>query len=176
MGRSPGFGSAAGDWSPFSDSVSLRLLLCGLTLPPTATRRFIMQKARRHGVAGLRPQHPAPTACRPTVSGSISLPSRGAFHLSLTVLVHYRSAAVFSLERWSSRIRTGFHVSRATWVARPGSQRPFTYRAFTSCRAPFHATSASSAGLSLPGPFTAGPGEHPLPRLRNARELDMETV
>src|SRR5215210_762748 len=31
------------------------------------------------------------TACKPTVSGTISLPSRGAFHLSLTVLVHYRS-------------------------------------------------------------------------------------
>ncbi len=31
------------------------------------------------------------TCCRHTVSGSISLPFRGAFHLSLTVLVHYRS-------------------------------------------------------------------------------------
>ena len=31
------------------------------------------------------------TVCKPTVSGTISLPSRGAFHLSLTVLVHYRS-------------------------------------------------------------------------------------
>ena len=32
-----------------------------------------------------------PTACRHTVSGSISLAARRAFHLSLTVLVHYRS-------------------------------------------------------------------------------------
>ena len=31
------------------------------------------------------------TVCKPTVSGTISLPSRGTFHLSLTVLVHYRS-------------------------------------------------------------------------------------
>src|SRR5699024_6954601 len=31
------------------------------------------------------------TICKITVSGSISLPFRGAFHLSLTVLVHYRS-------------------------------------------------------------------------------------
>src|SRR4030081_2540125 len=31
------------------------------------------------------------TACKPTVSGSISLPSRGTFHPSLTVLVRYRS-------------------------------------------------------------------------------------
>jgi hypothetical protein len=33
----------------------------------------------------------ASTGCRHTVSGSISLPSRGSFHLSLTVLLHYRS-------------------------------------------------------------------------------------
>src|SRR3954462_10840667 len=33
----------------------------------------------------------APTAYRHTVSGTISLPSRGTFHLSLTVLVRYRS-------------------------------------------------------------------------------------
>ena len=33
----------------------------------------------------------APTACRHTVSGSVSLAVRRAFHLSLTVLVHYRS-------------------------------------------------------------------------------------
>src|SRR5690625_5401594 len=32
----------------------------------------------------------APTTCKRTVSGSLSLPFRGAFHLSLTVLVHYR--------------------------------------------------------------------------------------
>ena len=31
------------------------------------------------------------TACRHTVSGSISLSVRSTFHLSLTVLVHYRS-------------------------------------------------------------------------------------
>ena len=46
------------------------------------------------------------------VSGTISLPSRGAFHLSLTVLVHYRSLGSIYPSRWSSRIPTGFHVSR----------------------------------------------------------------
>jgi hypothetical protein len=34
---------------------------------------------------------PALTACKHTVSGTLSLPSRGTFHLSLTVLVRYRS-------------------------------------------------------------------------------------
>ena len=32
------------------------------------------------------------TACRHTVSGTISLPSRGTFHHSLTVLIRYRSS------------------------------------------------------------------------------------
>jgi hypothetical protein len=54
------------------------------------------------------------TACKRTVSGTISLPSRGAFHLSLTVLVHYRSVGIFSLAGWSPRIHARFHVARAT--------------------------------------------------------------
>ena len=37
------------------------------------------------------PTDDALTACKPTVSGTLSLPSRGTFHLSLTVLVRYRS-------------------------------------------------------------------------------------
>jgi hypothetical protein len=41
-----------------------------------------MQKARHHTVR----RHSALTVCRHTVSGTISLPSRGTFHLSLTVL------------------------------------------------------------------------------------------
>jgi hypothetical protein len=69
-----------------------------------------MQKARHHPI----PKYQALTACRHTISGSLSLPSRGPFHLSLTVLLHYRSPDLFSLTRWSSRIHPGFLVSRAT--------------------------------------------------------------
>jgi len=47
-----------------------------LTLPHTVTSRLIMQKARRHA---LPCGHSAPTACRRTVSSSISLPSPGFF-------------------------------------------------------------------------------------------------
>src|SRR6185312_1799053 len=88
MDRSLGFGSTACD----SDAL-FRLAFASaprhrLTLPHTVTRRLILQKARHRG-------HPKGddtlTVCKPTVSGTISLPSRGAFHLSLTVLVHYRS-------------------------------------------------------------------------------------
>jgi hypothetical protein len=84
-----------------------------LTLLLIVTRRFILQKARRQASRSYSP----PTACRQPVSGSISLPSRGAFHLSLTVLVHYRWQRVFSLRRWSSGIHPGFLVSRVTRVA-----------------------------------------------------------
>ena len=47
--------------------------LSPLASPAKATRRFIMQKARRHT------QKRAPTACRRMVSGTISLPSSGCF-------------------------------------------------------------------------------------------------
>src|ERR1700748_665884 len=52
------------------------------------TRRLILQKARHHPTL----KGKALTACRHTVSGTLSLPSRGTFHLSLTVLVRYRSS------------------------------------------------------------------------------------
>ena len=34
-------------------------------------------------------------------------PNRGTFHLSLTVLVHYRSSSVFSLREWTPQIPAG---------------------------------------------------------------------
>src|SRR4051794_34390816 len=69
-----------------------------------------------------RPKPPpqfAPTACRYRGSGSLSSPSRGAFHLSLTVLVHYRWLGVFSLGGWSPQLPAGFLVSRGTQERRP---------------------------------------------------------
>ena len=45
-------------------------------------------------------------------------PTRRSFHLSLTVLVHYRSCTVFSLTRWCWQIHTGFLRSRATQGSR----------------------------------------------------------
>ena len=75
MGRSPGFASAhTYSKTPCSDSLSLRLRdSCHLTSHVKATRRLIMQKARHHGTK------PALTACRRTVSGTISLPCYGCF-------------------------------------------------------------------------------------------------
>ena len=84
-GRSLGFASVPSDYPPCSDSLSLRLQASRpLTLPEKATRRFIMQKARRHSYE-LRPLVGA--RFQELFHSSV----RSAFHLSLTVLVRYRS-------------------------------------------------------------------------------------
>src|ERR1700731_5251250 len=71
-------------------------------------------KGTPSALGGATPQWPL-TAGEYVVSGSISSPSRGAFHLSLTVLVHYRSLKVLSLGGWSPQLPTnspGFVVLR----------------------------------------------------------------
>ena len=85
MGRSHGFASTTTDYGAllrlaFATAPSLK----DLTLPVKVTRRLIMQKARRH-----------PYGLRPLVSvwfqDLFHSVIHGSFHLSLTVLVHYRS-------------------------------------------------------------------------------------
>ena len=84
-GRSLGFASTPSDYTPCSDSLSLRIRVSRpLTSPEKVTRRFIMQKARRHSCE-LRPL--VGTWFQVLFHSSV----RSAFHLSLTVLVHYRS-------------------------------------------------------------------------------------
>ncbi len=63
--------------SPCSDSLSLRLAQ-RFASPLRKTSRLIMQKARGQAAPGCPGQRP-PTACRHTVSGTISLPSQGCF-------------------------------------------------------------------------------------------------
>ena len=60
------------------------------------------------------------SACKHKVSGTLSLPSRGSFHLSLTVLFSIGRQVVFSLRGWSPYLPTRFHVSRGT-LDTPGS-------------------------------------------------------
>ena len=84
-GRSLGFASTPSDYPPCSDSLSLRIHISRcLTLPEKVTRRFIMQKARRHSLE-LRPLVGA--WFQELFHSSV----RSSFHLSFTVLVRYRS-------------------------------------------------------------------------------------
>ena len=86
MCRSLGFASTSTDYTASSASLSLRLgKSSSLTSPVTVTRRFIMQKARRHCKKQLRPLVGA------WFQVLFHSPYRGTFHLSLTVLVRYRS-------------------------------------------------------------------------------------
>src|SRR5580765_8907499 len=85
MDRSLRFGSRS------RDSVALFGLAFATASPHglTSPRNTNSQAHSSKGTPS--PHKEAPTDCRQTVSGSISLPSRGTFHLSLTVLVRYRS-------------------------------------------------------------------------------------
>ena len=109
MDNSPGFGSAACNY--------FALFRLGF---PTAAKLVLLNLAS-YDNSPVRSTKSTPsrissalTACKRTVSGSISLPFRGAFHLSLTVLVHYRSPGVFSLGAWSPQLPTGFLVPGST--------------------------------------------------------------
>ena len=85
MGRSQGFASNTTDYSAlFRLAFATAPYLKYLTLPATLTRRLIMQKARRHTYV-LRPLVGA------RFQDLFQLSIRYAFHLSFTVLVHYRS-------------------------------------------------------------------------------------
>src|SRR5215213_8119224 len=87
MARSLRFGSRTCDYSAL-------FRLAFATAPPPGLTSPHATNSQAHSSKGTPSPHhkgSAPTDCRQTVSGTISLPSRGTFHLSLTVLVHYRS-------------------------------------------------------------------------------------
>ena len=77
--------------APYSDSLSLRLHLFGLTLLHRVTRRLIKQKARGQAVSWRTTTIALPLLVSTRFQVLFHSPRRGAFHLSLTVLVHYRS-------------------------------------------------------------------------------------
>src|SRR5579884_887836 len=87
MGRSPRFGSATRD--------SKRPLQTRFRYGyPPRVNLATCHNSQAHSSKGTpspNQKGQALTACRHTVSGTLSLPSRGTFHLSLTVLVRYRS-------------------------------------------------------------------------------------
>ena len=108
--RSLGFASATADSTPSSGSPSLRLRASWrLASPATATRRLIMQKARRHrqnGGSDRLQAHGFRNYFTPLVGVLFTFPSRYSSTIGLM--------GVFSLAGWSRRIHTGFHVPRAT--------------------------------------------------------------
>ncbi len=84
------------------------------------------------------------------VSGLFDSPCRGAFHLSLTVLVHYRSSRVFSLGGWSPLLPTGLLGSRGT-QARGGSPSRVRLPGSHRLRLAFPGHSSPRRGPHVPG-------------------------
>src|ERR1700750_1902757 len=127
MGRSLRFGSTPRDYTP-------TLRRNGCRLRPVRTRfrsRYpprvnlaTERDSQAHSSKGT-PSPPPPqanltveasalTACRHTVSGTLSLPSRGTFPPSLTVLSAIGHQGVFRLTGWSRQIHSTFHERAAT--------------------------------------------------------------
>ncbi len=168
MGRSPGFGSARADLrpvktrSPFGSGPSALNLAGSRNSPDRST------KSTRFATWG------RPAACRRRVSGSLSLPSRGSFHLSFTVLCSIGHWVVFSLGGWSPLLPARFHVSRGT-LDPAHLRRPFAYGAVTLCG---RLSQSRSAGASLDsgGPQPRGasaPVWAPSLSLAATREIDV---
>src|SRR4051794_31587488 len=89
MARSPRFGSRTRDYFALLRLAFATATPHGLTSPRATNSQAHSSKGTPspHKVTPVK----ALTDCRRTVSGTISLPSRGTFHHSLTVLVRYRS-------------------------------------------------------------------------------------
>ena len=146
MGSSRGFGSSACDYGPCGPRPIQTRFRFGfgrqaLTSPHTANSPDHSSIGTPSRYRSCERQH-ASTACRHTVSVSISLPSRGAFHLSLTVLVHYRSLEVFSLSQWSDWFPT-LETFRVVLESSDRRLSAFAYRAITVSGGPFQAPSAN---------------------------------
>src|SRR5918912_2979874 len=123
MGRSSGFGSTPSDWTPCSDSLSLRL--------PYSVKLATECKSLTHYTKG-----------SPSLLAELRLfvctRFQDLFHSPSGVLFAFPSRywftigrlRVFSLGGWSPHLQTGFHVSRPT------------------CRKPSSTTMISHTGLS----------------------------
>jgi hypothetical protein len=160
MGRSPGFGSTprnllppCEDRTPCSDSVSLRL-----RQSPALARPRRCNSPAHSSIGTPSPGLlPAPTAWRHAVSGTVSLPSRGAFHRSLTVLSAIGRSVYLAFDRGRPSFPPGCTCRAVLRMPLP-SATAVAYGALTRCGRPFQGRSASRCiGDSAVGP--AGPPE-----------------
>ena len=107
MDRSSGFGSTPCDWTPYSDSLSLRL--------PYSVKLATQCKSLTHYAKGT--QSPLTRLLL-----FVCMRFQDLFHSPPGVLFAFPSRywftigrlRVFSLGGWSPHLRTGFHVSRPT--------------------------------------------------------------
>ena len=89
--------SSLGFWSTASDELAPFGLAFALASPDRFSRAGY-DDSRTHYAKGMPQPRRATTPCKHTVSGLFHSPDRGSFHLSLAVLVHYRSSP--SIQPW----------------------------------------------------------------------------
>ena len=97
---------------------------------PSRVNLATYRNSQAHSSKGTRSLHAshkdwhAPTACRHTVSGTISRPLTGVlFTFPSRYLFTIGHQGVFRLRRWSSQIHTEFLGLRATWDTARESSR-----------------------------------------------------
>ena len=130
------------------------------------TRRLILQKARHHPTTKSR----ALTDCRRTVSGTLSLPSRGTFHHSLTVLIRYRSLGSIQAYRVVPADSQQIPRARCYSGTLPQQSHVFVYGALTLYGRPSQTTSTNTP-LSLLLPSADGRRQAPQHRTHNPRRV-----
>lgn len=172
--RSSRFGSRTRDWNALIGLAFATAAPHGLASPRTTD-------SQTHFSIGTPSPRKAPTDCRHTVSETLSLPSRGAFHLSLTVLVRYRSDR--NIQAYPTVGADSHGIPRVPRYlgTRTGRQRAFGYGAITLYGREFNPvrltrrfiTATGPVGARTPSPTTPMPqpptgltrhrfGHHPL--------------
>src|SRR5258708_329352 len=181
MGRSPSFGSTAYDYSPLRGRALFGLAFATapgvnpLASPQTVTRRLILQKARHQPVQSPKVMHLGLRQfVGPRFQDSISLPFRGTFHLSLTVLFTIGHQKYLALHSGLC----GFPQDSAcpgVLGCRHEVRSVFAYRAVTFCGASFHLLRLTAGFVTS---LELGRARQTIPRhrARNARRLDTHTV
>src|SRR3984885_3515077 len=129
MARSPRFGSRTCDYDALFRLAFATATPHRLTSPHATNSQAHSSK----GTPSPPPAqgHKALTDCRRTVSGTISLPSRGTFHHSLTVLVRYRSPG--SIQPYQVVLADSQQILGVRCYSGALQERPyiFVYRALT---------------------------------------------
>lgn len=137
MGRSLRFGSRTRDSNALFGLAFATATPHGLTSPHATN-------SQAHSSKGTPSPIKALTDCKRTVSGTISLPSRGTFHLSLTVLFRYRSPG--SIQAYRVVPADSQQISRARCYSGTHYNREhvFTYRTLTVYGWPSQTNSANT--------------------------------
>ena len=144
--------------------------------PPGLTSRHVPDSQAHSSKGTPSPHTEALTACRHTVSGTLSLPSRGTFHHSLTVLIRYRSSRSIQAYRvvradsqqiprarcYSGTLRTTDNMFSPTGLSPSTADHPRPLR-LTRC----FLTAALAGGPKNTDPTT--PHTHPPPGITCAR-------